>query len=139
MRRSAGLIVGLDSTILHDALKGWRYPLEIIACAVWACHRFALITADGKDFFADRSMTVSRETIERWLNHFGRHFADCIKRDRQGAVDKWHLDEVVILIKCRNYWLWRAVDASGDVLEKLVQPQRNAKAARESVFISNQK
>ena len=27
-------------------------------------------------------------------------------------------------------WLWRAVDARGDVLDILVQPRRNAKAAR---------
>ena len=50
--------------------------------------------------------------------------------DRPAAVDKWHLDEVVTPINGRKYWLWRAVDANGDVLDILVQPQRNAKAAR---------
>ena len=40
------------------------------------------------------------------------------------------MDEVVIPINGRKYWLWRAVDANGDVLDILVQPQRNAKAAR---------
>ena len=39
-------------------------------------------------------------------------------------------DEVVIPINGRKYWLWRAVDANGDVLDILVQPQRNANAAR---------
>lgn len=29
-----------------------------------------------------------------------------------------------------KYWLWRAVDANGDVLDILVQSQRNAKAAK---------
>ncbi len=29
-----------------------------------------------------------------------------------------------------KHWLWRAVDANGDVLDILVQPRRNAKAAR---------
>ena len=29
-----------------------------------------------------------------------------------------------------TFWLWRAVDANGDVLDILVQSQRNAKAAR---------
>ncbi len=46
-----------------------------------------------------------------------------------GTADKWHLDEVVIPINGRKFWLWRAVDAKGDVLDILVQPQRNAKAA----------
>ena len=64
------------------------------------------------------------------MNRFGHHFASCIKRDRPGAADKWHLDEVVIPIGGEKHWLWRAVDANGDVLDILVQKQRNAKAAR---------
>jgi putative transposase len=111
-------------------LKGYRFPLEIVAYAVWVYHRFALSTADVEDLLADRGVMVSRETIRKWVNRFGRHFADCIRRDRPAAGDKWHLDEVVIPINGRKYWLWRAVDANGDVLDVLVQPQRNANAAR---------
>ncbi len=111
-------------------LKGYRFPREIVAYAVWVYHRFALSTADVEDLLADRGVMVSRETIRKWVNRFGRHFADCIRRDRPAAVDKWHMYEVVIPINGRKYWLWRAVDANGDVLDILVQPQRNAKAAR---------
>lgn len=111
-------------------LKGYRFPREIVAYAVWVYHRFALSTADVEDLLADRGVMVSRETIRKWVNRFGRHFADCIRRDRPAAGDKWHLDEVVIPINGRKYWRWRAVDANGDVLDILVQPQRNAKAAR---------
>ena len=111
-------------------LKGFRFPREIIAYAVWAYHRFGLSTADVEDLLAERGVVVSRETIRNWVNRFGRHFADCIRRDRPATNTKWHLDEVVIPINGRKYWLWRAVDASGDVLDILVQPRRNAKAAR---------
>ena len=111
-------------------LKGFRFPREIIAYAVWAYHRFTLSTADVEDLLAERGVTVSRETVRVWVNRFGRHFAACIKRDRPIAADKWHLDEVVIAINGQKFWLWRAVDANGDVLDILVQPQRNAKAAR---------
>ncbi|WP_132446326.1 IS6 family transposase [Sulfitobacter indolifex] len=111
-------------------LKGYRFPREIVAYSVWVYYRFALSTADVEDLLAERGVTVSRETIRKWVSRFGCHFADCIKRDRPSAADKWHLDEVVIPINGRKYWLWRAVDANGDVLDILVQPQRNAKAAR---------
>jgi putative transposase len=30
-------------------LKGFRFPREIVSYAVWACHRFALSTADGEE------------------------------------------------------------------------------------------
>lgn len=111
-------------------LKGFRYPREIISYAVWAYHRFAMSTADVEDLLAERGVIVSRETVRLWVNRFGRHFADCIKRDRPVAADKWHLDEVVIPINGQKIWLWRAVDANGDVLDILVQKHRNAKAAK---------
>ncbi len=36
----------------------------------------------------------------------------------------------VVVIGGVKYWLWRAIDGDGDVLDILVQPRRNAKAAR---------
>ena len=62
-------------------------------------------------------------------NRVSTLFADCIRNDQPIAVDKWHLDEVVIRINGTKSWLWRAVDANGEVLDILVQKQRNAKAA----------
>jgi len=111
-------------------LKGFRFPREVMAYAVWAYHRFALSTADVEDLLAERGVTVSRETVRKWVNRFGMYFADCIKRDRPTVSDKWHLDEVVVPINGAKQWLWRALDANGDVLDILVQPRRNAKAAK---------
>ncbi|MCG7625965.1 IS6 family transposase [Epibacterium sp. Ofav1-8] len=111
-------------------LKGFRFPREIIAYAVWVYHRFALSTADVEYLLAERDVTVSRETIWQWVNRFGGHFANCIRRDRPAPDDKWHLDEVVSPTNGRKRWLWRAVDANGDTPDILVQPRRSAKAAR---------
>ena len=111
-------------------LQGFRFPRSIIAYAVRAYHRFALSTADVEDLLAERGISVSRETVGKWVNRFGRHFAHCIRRDRPKPNNKWHLDETVIIIAGTKHWLWRAIDADGDVLDILVQPRRNAKAAR---------
>lgn len=111
-------------------LKGFLFPRKVVAYAVWVHHRFALSRVDVEDLLAERGVVISREALRQWVNRFGSHFADCIKRDRPAAADKWHLDEMVIPIDGWKYWLWRAVDATGDVLDILVQPQRNAKAAR---------
>ncbi len=40
------------------------------------------------------------------------------------------MDEVVIMIRGKKHWLWRAIEAKGDVLDILVQSRRNAKAAK---------
>jgi len=44
------------------------------------------------------------------------------------------MDEVVITIRGKKHWLWRAIDAKGCVLDILVQTRRNGKAARR-IFI----
>ena len=113
-----------------EVLKGFRYPREIIAYAVWAYHRFALSTAEVEDLLAARGVIVSREAVRLWVNRFDQHFADCIRWDRLWPNDKWHLDEVVITICGMKHWLWRAIDANGDVLDILVQTRWNAKAAK---------
>ncbi len=114
----------------YSRLKGFRFPREIIAYAVWAYYRFAMSTADVEDLLAVRGVIISRETVRLWVNRFGRHFADCIRGDRPKPNRKWHLDEIVISISGTKYRLWRAIDGDGDVLDILVQTYRNAKAAK---------
>ncbi|WP_164871880.1 transposase, partial [Solirhodobacter olei] len=91
------------------SLKGYRFPRSVIAYAVWVYHRFALSLRDVEDLLAERGVVVSYETIRSWCRRFGPQFAACIRRDRPAAADKWHLDEVVISIRGRKHWLWRAV------------------------------
>ena len=63
-------------------LKGYRFPREIIAYAVWAYHRLALRTADIEDQLADLGVIANRGTSRLRVNRFGVHFAACIRRDR---------------------------------------------------------
>jgi transposase-like protein len=41
----------------------------------------------------------------------------------------WHLDEMAVAIAGRQFWLWRAVDDEGEVLDLLVQRRRDKAAA----------
>jgi len=116
-------------------LKGFRFPREIVGYAVWAYYQFALSAADVEDLLAARGVIVSREAIRLWVNRFGRHFTDCIRRDRPRPNDKWRVDEDVITIRSKKHWQRRAIDANSDVLDVLVQTPRNAKAAKR--FVKN--
>ncbi|WP_461406762.1 IS6 family transposase, partial [Falsiruegeria mediterranea] len=111
-------------------LKGFRFPRDIISYPVWAYHHFALSTANVEDLLAERGVIVSREAIPLWVNRFDRHFATCIRRERPVPREKWHFDEVVISIRGVKHWLWRAIDADGNLPDTLVQPRRSARAAK---------
>ena len=115
-------------------LKGFRFPFSVISYAVWAYHRFNLSLRDVEDLLAERGVTVSYETIRVWVTRFGPNIAREIRRARPDVTDKWHLDEVVIVIRGEKHWLWRAVDSEGTVLDIMVQKRRNAFAAKRFVM-----
>lgn len=68
--------------------------------------------------------------VRYWVARFGGQFAARTRRERPSPADKWHLDEFVVSIKGKKHWLWRAVDANGDVLDILVQSCRHTSAAK---------
>lgn len=116
-------------------LKGFRFPRGVIGYAIWAYHRFALSLRDVEDLLAERGITVSHETTRACANRFGHQAAAKIRHDRPVPVDKWHLDEVVLRIQGKPHRLWRAVDASGDALDILVN--RDATRPRPCVSCAN--
>jgi putative transposase len=50
-------------------------------------------------------------------------------RRRKARSEPWHLDEMALTIAGRQFWLWRAVDDEGEVLDLLVQRRRDRAAA----------
>jgi putative transposase len=108
---------------------GYRFPPEIIQQAIWLYLRFTLSLRDVEDLLAERGIAVSYEFIRRWINHFGPMIAADLRRRRPKPHTSWHLDEVYLKIDGRMVYLWRAVDAEGEVLDVLVQSKRDQRAA----------
>src|SRR2546425_6723500 len=107
-----------------------RFPVEVISPAVWLSLRFCLSFRDTEDLLAQRGITVSYEAIRQWCRRFSPEYAR-ILRHRQGRPgDTWHLDELFVNIQGRQHYLWRAVDQDGDVIDILVQPRRDGRAAK---------
>ncbi|ASC71618.1 hypothetical protein XM38_025710 [Halomicronema hongdechloris C2206] len=65
-----------------------------------------------------RGIEVTYESIRKWCKKFAQVYANQVRRRRPKSRDKWHLDEVVITIKGQQYYLWRAVDADSQVIDK---------------------
>lgn len=82
-----------------------------------------------KDLLAEHGLEVSYETVRRWIFKFGQDYARRLRRFRPSPDDRWRLDEMFITIGGRRLYLWRAVDAEGEVLDFLIQLKRNKRAA----------
>jgi putative transposase len=77
-----------------------------------------------------RGIEVTYETIRDWNDKFASPTAKKIRRHHPKASRKWHLDEMRVKIKGEVYWLWRAVDEEGQVLDILMQKHRDTEAAK---------
>jgi putative transposase len=116
----------------HAALHfGHRYPAAVIAHAVRLCLRFPLSLRMVEEMLAERGVVVRPrdDPAVGGLKFGGAHAAE-IRRRQSTTGDKWHLNEVMILIAGRTRWLWRAVYQNGVAPDILVQSRRDARAAR---------
>ena len=107
-----------------------RFPGEIISYCVWLYYTFPLSYRDIEKMMLYRGIEVTYETIREWCEKFGQQYANQVRRRRPFIADKWHLDEVVVTIKKQQYYLWRALDSQGNVLDVLLQRHRDTKAAK---------
>ena len=78
----------------------------------------------------ERGIDVSYETLRRWVAKFGSTIARGLRRRQPRPGDVWHLDEVRVKIGKDRFWLWRAVDQDGIVLDEILQRRRDKRAAK---------
>ena len=119
------------STSRDPLYRRHRFPPEVISYAVWLYFRFPLSLRMVEEMLAARGICVTYETVRQWGKKFGKAFSDQIRQRAPARGDKWHMDEVVISIAGEPYWLWRAVDQNGFVLDVLVQRRRDSRAAQQ--------
>ena len=119
-----------ENNRMNPLYKGHRFPAAIIGHAVWLYYRFTLSFRDVEDLLAQRGIKVSYETIRFWCSKFGPLYAETIRRKRGRLGDICQVDELFVKIQGRQYYLWRAVDQDGDVLDILLTKSRNKRAAK---------
>ena len=111
--------------------KGFRFPSEIISHAVWLYFRFSLSFRDVEELLAERGIVVTYETVRQWCLKFGQSYANELRRRRPKCGDKWHMDEIVLTIRGKKHYLWRAVDQDGNVLDMRVAEPTQQKGRQE--------
>ena len=109
---------------------GYRFPPDVISYAVWLYYRFPLSLRMVEELLAVCGIDLTYETVRRWSVKFGLAIARRIRSTALARGDKWHLDEVVVAINGKKYWLWRAVNQHGAVLDVLVQSRGDKHAAK---------
>ena len=110
------------------SFKRHGFAPQLVSHAVWLYLRFNLSLREVEEMLLERGIDISYETIRRWTAKFGPQIARNLRRRQARAGDVWHLDEVVVKCAGEKFWLWRAVDQHGAVLEEILQKRRDRRA-----------
>jgi len=115
-----------------NIFKYFKTSPEIIRLAVMYYVRYPLSFRQVEDILHDRGIDICHETVRYWVERFGSRFAREIRKKRAGHHSnwQWHLDEVFVKINGERFYLWRAVDHEGEVLESFVTKRRDKAAAK---------
>ena len=110
--------------------KGYRFPRAVVSYAVYLYHRFVLSYRDVQELLFERGINVSHETVRAWCVKFGPDLAEALRHRKLRRGRSWHLDEMRVVVGGVVHWLWRAVNEYGEVLDVLLQKERDTSAAK---------
>ena len=118
---------------MRNPFRYFNSSPEIIRLTVMLYIRYPLSLRQVEDILFERGIDICHETVRFWRNRFGPMFASEIRKRRIQhrcySNWRWHLDEAFVRINGEMFYLWRAVDHAGEVLEVFATKRRDRKAA----------
>jgi transposase-like protein len=107
-----------------------EWPNEVVMLALYHYYRFKLSLDDVVDLLSLRSIEVSHQTIHNWVHTFGPQLGLSMRKKRQGKNNlKWNIDAIYIKVHGHWYYLYRAIDKNGDLVDVYLNETRDATAA----------
>jgi putative transposase len=118
---------------MQNPFRYFNSSPEVIRFVVMMYIRYPLSLRQVEDILFERDIDICHETVRFWWNRFGPMFAAVITKrrvhQRSFSLWRWHLDEVFVRINGETYYLWRAIDHEGEVLEVFATKRRDRRAA----------
>lgn len=79
---------------------------------------------------AERNVQVDHVTIWRWIQHYAPELSRRCRRQLRNTNGLWRVDETYLRVAGKWTYLYRAVDSTGDTIDFLLSPKRDAAAAK---------
>jgi IS6 family transposase len=109
----------------------WRhFQADIILLCVRWYLRYSLSYRDLEEMMLEHGLHVDHTTIYRWVQSYAPELERRCHFHVKPTTDSWRVDETYIKVKKEWLYLYRAVDSSGNTLDFLLSPTRDAEAAK---------
>jgi transposase-like protein/predicted RNA-binding Zn-ribbon protein involved in translation (DUF1610 family) len=121
---------GRDFTIRSaSAFSGHRWPADVILMAVRWYLRHPLSATSVMELLAERGIDVSNRTVPRRVHAFGPQLAAEARKHRRPLGSSWYTDELFFFCGQDKWYLYRAVDEHGQVVDILLREHRDTESA----------
>src|SRR6266536_1428580 len=112
-----------------SAFSGYRWPADVILMAVRWYLRHPLSGTSVMELLAERGIDVSNRTVLRWVQAFGPQLAAEACQHRRSLGRTWYTDEMFFFRGKDKWYLYRAVDEHGQVVDVLLREHRDTASA----------
>jgi transposase-like protein len=108
-----------------------QVPTDIALLVVLWRLRYKLSLRDLAEMFLARGFTFTHEAVREWETRFAPLMAARLRAKRRGkAGTKWHADETYLKVQGRWCYLYRAIDADGNLVDSMLSANRDMAAAQ---------
>jgi transposase-like protein len=104
----------------NDLFKWRHYESEIILLCVRWYLRYALSYRDLEEMMTERGLSVDHTTIYRWVQRYAPELEKRSRPHLRLTNESYRVDETYVKIKGKWYYLYRAVDSTGQTIDLVV-------------------
>src|SRR5919197_289262 len=112
------------------SFKGAHFPKDIILMGVRWYVAYPLSYRHVEELMEERGVPIDHATIQRWVVKYSPLLEEALHRRKRPVWVSWRMDETYIKIKGQWYYLYRAVDKTGQTIDFLLTEHRDEAAAR---------
>ena len=110
-------------------LQRGPFPQDVILTGVRWYVAYPWSTRHVEELMEERGVTVDHATINRWVIKYSPQLEEAFHRRKRPVWVSWRMDETSIRVKGHWYYLYRAVEKTGQTIDFLLTEQRDEKAA----------
>src|SRR5438309_6235546 len=112
------------------SFKGAHFPQAIILMGVRWYLAYPLSYRHVEELMEERGVPVDHATIQRWVVKYSPQLEEALHRRKRPVWVSWRMDETYIRVKGQWYYLYRAVEKTGQTIDFLLTRHRDERAAK---------
>ena len=111
------------------SFKGAHFPHDIILMGVRWYLAYPLSYRHVEELLEERGVPIDHATIQRWVVKYSSQLEAAFHRRKRPVWVSWRMDETYVKVKGQWYYLYRAVDKTGQTIDFLLTEHRDEAAA----------